>query len=83
MERLFDHGRHAIEYRFRRKDGSYCWVNDDQHLVRDANGDAAEVVGSWSDITARKAAEAAQDDASRSAATRCSVSMMISPKRAP
>jgi PAS domain S-box-containing protein len=60
---LFEHGRHAIEYRFRRKDGSYCWVNDDQHLVRDANGDPAEVVGSWSDITARKAAEAAQDDA--------------------
>jgi PAS domain S-box-containing protein len=60
---LFEHGRHAIEYRFRRKDGCYCWVNDDQHLVRDVNGDPAEVVGSWSDITARKAAEAAEDEA--------------------
>ena len=52
-----------VEYRFRRKDGSYCWVNDDQHLVRDANGEPAEIVGSWSDITARIAAEAAEEEA--------------------
>ena len=60
---LFQTDRQAIEYRFRRKDGSYCWVNDDQHLVRDETGKPAEIVGSWSDITARKAAEAAEDDA--------------------
>jgi PAS domain S-box-containing protein len=60
---LFEHGRHAIEYRFRRKDGSYCWVNDDQHLVRDDKGEPFEIVGSWSDITARKAAEAAEEEA--------------------
>ncbi len=60
---LFENGRHALEYRFRRKDGSYCWVNDDQHLVRDEKGEPTEIVGSWSDITARKAAEAAEDDA--------------------
>ena len=60
---LFKTDRQAIEYRFRRKDGSYCWVNDDQHLVRDETGEPAEIVGSWSDITARKAAEAAEDDA--------------------
>ena len=60
---LFQTDRQAIEYRFRRKDGSYCWVNDDQHLVRDEMGVPAEIVGSWSDITARKAAEAAEDDA--------------------
>ncbi len=60
---LFKTDRQAIEYRFRRKDGSYRWVNDDQHLVRDDTGEPAEIVGSWSDITARKAAEAAEDDA--------------------
>jgi PAS fold len=27
---LFKEGKHAIEYRFRRKDGSYCWVNDER-----------------------------------------------------
>jgi PAS domain S-box-containing protein len=60
---LFQTNRQAIEYRFRRKDGSYCWVNDDQHLVRDETGEPVEIVGSWSDIAARKAAEAAEDDA--------------------
>jgi PAS domain-containing protein len=48
-----------VEYRFRRKDGSYCWVSDEQRLVRDINGKPSEVVGSWSNITARKAAEEA------------------------
>jgi adenylate cyclase len=58
---LFQEGKHALEYRFCRKDGSYCWVNDEQHLVRDAKGEPAEIVGSWSDISARKAAEEAED----------------------
>jgi two-component system, sensor histidine kinase and response regulator len=56
---LFEGGRHAAEYRFRKKDGSYCWVSDEQHLVRDKNGRPIEVVGSWSDIATRKAAEQA------------------------
>jgi two-component system, sensor histidine kinase and response regulator len=57
--RLFEDGRHAAEYRFRKKDGSYCWVSDEQHLTRDAGGHPIEVVGSWSDIDIRKAAEQA------------------------
>jgi PAS domain S-box-containing protein len=56
---LFRHGEHLAEYRFRKKDGSYCWVSDEQHLIRDEAGRPAEVVGSWSDIDARKAAELA------------------------
>jgi PAS domain S-box-containing protein len=60
---LFKEGKHALEYRFRRKDGAYCWVNDEQHLVRDEKGEPVEVVGSWSDISARKAAEEAEDRA--------------------
>ena len=63
MDVLFEQGHHAIEYRFRKKDGTYCWVNDDQHLVRDEQGAPSEVVGAWSDIDARKAAEAAEDRA--------------------
>ena len=61
VAQLFETGEQTLEYRFRRKDGSYCWVNDEQHLVRDAAHEPAEVVGSWSDISARKAAEAAKD----------------------
>ncbi|WP_052763694.1 PAS domain-containing protein [Microvirga massiliensis] len=55
---FFQNGVHAVEYRFRKRDGSYCWVNDEQHLIRGTNGQPLEIVGSWSDITARRAAEA-------------------------
>jgi signal transduction histidine kinase/DNA-binding response OmpR family regulator len=54
---LFQKGQHLAEYRFRKKDGTYCWVSDEQHLTRDTEGDPVEVVGSWSDIDIRKAAE--------------------------
>jgi PAS domain S-box-containing protein len=56
---LFRAGEHLAEYRFRKKDGTYCWVSDEQHLIRDEAGRPVEVVGSWSDIDARKAAELA------------------------
>ena len=52
--RLFETGSHTIEYRFLKKDGTYCWVNDAQQLIRDEKGQVVEVVGSWSDITERK-----------------------------
>ena len=64
--KLFEHGRHTAEYRFRKSDGTYCWVSDEQHLIRDAHGNPLEVVGSWSDITARKTAEQAALQASDS-----------------
>ena len=34
-------------------------MNDEQHLIRDQDGQPVEVVGSWSDVTARKEAEIA------------------------
>src|SRR5262249_3420311 len=52
-------GRHTVEDRFLKKDGNYCWDNDELRLVDDKRGKPAEVVGSWSDITSRKAAEEA------------------------
>jgi PAS domain S-box-containing protein len=55
--KLFKTGRHTTEYRFRKSDGSYCWVSDEQSLIKDAGGHPVEVVGSWSDVTARKIAE--------------------------
>ena len=60
IAKFFRNGVHTVEYRFRRKDGTYCWVNDEQHLVKGADGKPLEVVGSWSDITARKSAEEAR-----------------------
>jgi two-component system sensor histidine kinase/response regulator len=56
---LFTAGQHLAEYRFRKKDGSYCWVSDEQHLIRDADGEPLEVVGSWSNVDTRKAADQA------------------------
>ena len=57
--RLFRDGRHTVEYRFRRKDGTYRWVNDEQRVIAGADGAPSEIVGSWSDITDRRTAEEA------------------------
>ena len=57
ITKFFQNRVHAVEYRFRRKDDSYCWVNDEQRLIFGVDGKPLEIVGSWSDITARKAAE--------------------------
>ena len=40
-------------------------VSDEQHLIRDANGEPLEVVGSWSNIDSRKEAEQALLSAQR------------------
>ncbi len=63
--RLFKAGRHATEYRFRKSDNTYCWVSDEQSLIKDAQGNPIEVVGSWSDVTARKTAEQEAQEASQ------------------
>ncbi len=55
---LFEKGHLVIEYRFLRKDGSYCWVSDELRVIYDEAGEPVEVVGLWRDITVRKAAEA-------------------------
>jgi PAS domain S-box-containing protein len=57
--RLFEKGDHALEYRFRRKDGTYTWMHDEMNLLRDENGNPSEIFGYWIDITERKRAEEA------------------------
>ena len=56
---LYEKGHHTHEYRFRKNDGSYVWVLDEVHLIRDPEGNPVEIVGSWLDITERKEAETA------------------------
>jgi PAS domain S-box-containing protein len=57
LERLFSLGCHQHEYRFMYKDGNYHWMNDESKLLRDDRGNPTEILGTWSDITARKQAE--------------------------
>ena len=57
--KLVDQGSHALEYRFRHKNGSYRWMRDELRLLFDEDAKSVEVVGSWTDITDRKRAEEA------------------------
>lgn len=51
-------GKHSTyEYRFIHRDGSVLWIRDEQQLVCDENGKPLEVLGAWTDITARKLEE--------------------------
>jgi PAS domain S-box-containing protein len=46
------------EYRLRHRDGRYRWIRDRTHLVRDADGQPLEIVGSLEDITDVRYADA-------------------------
>lgn len=59
FSQIFTEGHHAYEYRFRAHDGRYLWMHDSLRLIRDADGKPLEVVGSLTDITARKQMEEA------------------------
>ena len=63
VDRMFESDQRSIEYRIRRPDGTYFWVNDQQQVVRDEAGQPVEIVGSWTDITQRKEAEAEREAA--------------------
>jgi PAS domain S-box-containing protein len=44
-------------YRFRRRDGSFVWVEDRGYAIRDDHGKAVRMIGGMSDISGRRAAE--------------------------
>lgn len=56
---IFTQGHQTYEYRFRAKDGKYVWMHDSLRLIRDADGNPVEVVGSLTNITDRKLMEEA------------------------
>ncbi|MBV8760919.1 MAG: PAS domain S-box protein [Deltaproteobacteria bacterium] len=55
LAQLFEHGEHALRYRFQHADGSYRWILDGARLHGDGKG--AEIVGYVVDITDRTRAE--------------------------
>ncbi|MGK7875248.1 MAG: PAS domain S-box protein [Xenococcaceae cyanobacterium] len=59
LARAVNQGHYTLEYRFRHRDGSYRWIQDEARLVRDAEGNPLEVVGYLADISDRKQAEEA------------------------
>jgi PAS domain S-box-containing protein len=66
IRRLPSRAATVHEYRFAHHDGHYLWIRDEQRLIPDATGQAAEIVGAWTDITpARLATLALQDSEKR------------------
>jgi PAS domain S-box-containing protein len=57
LAQLFVEGERTYEYRFRVASGDYVWMHDNLRLIRDEHGTPVEVIGSLSDITARKQIE--------------------------
>lgn len=60
LAQLFVEGNRTYEYRFRAASGEYLWMHDDMRLIRDERGAPLEVIGSLSNITARKQLEQEQ-----------------------
>ncbi|MCT7962179.1 PAS domain S-box protein [Laspinema sp. D1] len=57
FSQICDRETQSLEYRVRHADGRYLWVQDDFRVVRNAQGQGIEIVGSTVDISARKLAE--------------------------
>ncbi len=49
---------YTVEYRFRRKDGSYLWIEDHGAFLLNTEGKAYRMLGTMQDITVRQQAEA-------------------------
>lgn len=56
---LFQNNHLVRDYRFRHKDGTYRWVQDEQRLLRNDRAEPVGIVGAWIDISKRKLAEEA------------------------
>lgn len=60
LQQAMEQGRSRVECRLKGKDGEYIWVEDSKRYLPGTKGERAEIVGGWTDITARKEAEQAQ-----------------------
>ena len=59
IHHVIEHGGESWtdEYRFRRQDGSYAYVLDRGHVIRDGEGKAVRMIGGMTDLTERKETE--------------------------
>lgn len=58
-DQFFEQGFHSQEYRFRRADGTYCWLYTKMCLFQNDDGQPSEIVGYLLDISDRKHTEEA------------------------
>ncbi|WP_350113524.1 EAL domain-containing protein [Nitrosomonas sp.] len=54
---LLSEGQLAHDYRFLHRSGQIVWILDELRLVRGADGEPAEIVGAWLDISEHKRLE--------------------------
>ena len=62
LAQLFVEGERTYEYRFRTASGDFLWMHDRLRLICDGGGVPLEVIGSLTDITARKRMEQEQQE---------------------
>ncbi|MEW5923973.1 MAG: response regulator [Candidatus Zixiibacteriota bacterium] len=55
-------GKYIAEYRLRRKDGSYCYIEDNGVFLVDEHNKAYRMLGTMKDVTERRTAEEALKD---------------------
>jgi len=63
--KVFEQEFYSHEYRFRRADGTYCWLLAQLRLMRDEAGFPTEILGYLLDISDRKRTEATLQEAER------------------
>jgi len=63
--KVFEREFYSHEYRFRRTDGTYCWLLAQLRLMRDEAGKPTEILGYLLDISDRKRTEATLQEAER------------------
>jgi PAS domain S-box-containing protein len=57
FEKLPEEGTLATEYRWQTRSGTYRWFRDEAVLIRRSDGTPQEIVGLWTDVTARRQAD--------------------------
>lgn len=57
LEILLKDSQLVQEYRFYDKNGKFYWFRDESRLLRNAEGEPVEIIGSWVDITGKKQIE--------------------------
>jgi PAS domain S-box-containing protein len=58
LEKLPQESTLAMEYRWQARNGEYRWFRDEAVLIRRSDGTYQEMIGLWTDITARRQAGA-------------------------